>query len=209
MQQIDEPRLETDPVFRFQYLTDFMGFTAADAAAVQSVAMYLGPQIPELVNKTYEKLLAYDATARHFVPQQSGFDGVPPADLQSLTATHPQIQFRREHLGRYLGTLLGRTCDAKLVPYLDMVGKIHTPQAGNRDINVPLVQMNALMGYLSDVLLEALLQLPLDAATLATTVRAFNKLLWIQNDFITRHYQSAQPAGTASAEAPAAAAPGT
>ena len=193
MQQIDEQKLESDPVFRFQYLAEFIGFTPADAVAVQSVAMYLGPMIPELVEKTYERLLSYNATARHFVPRQSGFEGSTPADLKSLTAMHPQIQFRKEHLGRYLSTLLGRTCDARLVPYLDMVGKIHTPRAGSKEIDVPLVQMNALMGFLSDVLLDIILQLPLDAAAMLATVRAFNKLLWIQNDFITRHYQTGIP----------------
>ncbi len=193
MQQIDEQRLETDPVFRFQYLADFIGFTSSDAAAVQATAMFLGPMIPELVDRTYEKLLSYDATARHFLPRQSGFDGAAPPDLRSLTSAHPQIQFRKEHLSRYLMTLLWRTCDAKLVPYLDMVGKIHTPAAGNSEISVPLVQMNALMGYLSDVLLEIIQQLPLDATARVASVRAFSKLLWIQNDFITRHYQSRGP----------------
>lgn len=191
MKLIDEQRLEVDPVYRFEYLAEFIGFEPADADAVQSVAMYLGPMIPELVERTYERLLNYDATARHFLPRQSGFDGAPPTDLKTLSSSHPQIQFRKEHLARYLSTLLGRTCDAKLVPYLDMVGKIHTPQAGNKEISVPLVQMNALMGFLSDVLLDVLFSLPLEPSEKSTVIRAFNRLLWIQNDFITRHYQPA------------------
>lgn len=190
MQQIDEHQLESDSVYRFQYLSEFIGFTSDDATAIQSVAMFLGPMIPELVDRTYQKLLSYDATARHFLPRQAGYDGPTPSDLKSISSTHPQVQFRKEHLARYLNTILGRTCDAKLVPYLDMVGKIHTPSAGNKDIDVPLLQMNALMGYLSDVLLEAVFQLPLDAGSMNTTIRAFNKFLWIQNDFVTRHYQS-------------------
>jgi Protoglobin len=53
-----------------------------------------------------------------------------------------------------------------------------------------LVQMNALLGFLSNVLFEVIASLPLDAATSMKTLRAFNKLLWIQNDFVTRHYQN-------------------
>lgn len=195
MQQIEEDRLESDLAYRFQYLAEFIGFTAADAATIQGMAMYLGPMIPDLVDRTYQKLLTFDATARHFVPRQAGYDGPAPANLQSLTSNHPQIQFRKEHLARYLSTLLGRTIDVRLVPYLDMVGKIHTPAAGNRDIDVPLVQMNALMGFLADILTEVLLDLPLDAATQRMAIRAFGKLLWIQNDFITRHYAAAGPDG--------------
>lgn len=101
---------------------------------------------------------------------------------------HPQIQFRKEHLSRYFMQLLGRSYDAKMALYLDMVGKIHTPKAGNKEIDVPLVQMNALMGLLADILFRVILQRPSDTATNIQTVRAFQKLLWIQNDFITRHY---------------------
>lgn len=42
-----------------------------------------------------------------------------------------------------------------------MVGKIHTARAGNSQINVPLYQMNALMGLLSDIVTEVLIESPL------------------------------------------------
>lgn len=190
MKSIDEIRLESDPTYRFEYLAEFIGFDSNDAAAVQASGPYLGPLIPQIVEKTYERLLEYDATARHFVPRQSGFDGPVPGDLNHVAANHPQIQFRKEHLSRYLMQVLGRSCDVRLVPYLDMVGKIHTPRAGNPEIDVPLVQMNALMGYITDTLFEVIAELPLDPATAFGTIRAFNKLFWIQNDFINRHYQT-------------------
>lgn len=189
MQTIDEARLETDPQYRYEYLAEFIGFGPEDASLIQASAPFLGPLIPQLVEKTYEKLLSYDATARHFVPRQAGYEGPLPGDLAHLTANHPQIRFRKEHLSRYFMQLLGRSYDAKMVQYLDMVGKMHTPKAGNPEIDVPLVQMNALMGLLADVLTDAISQQPLDASTSLRTLRAFHKLLWIQNDFINRHYQ--------------------
>ena len=188
MHTIDEPRLEADSQYRYEYLADFIGFGPEDAALIQGSAMYLGPLIPQLVDKTYEKLLHYDATARHFVPRQAGYDGPVTGSLKDLNQADPQVRFRKEHLSRYFMQLLGRTFDGKMVLYLDMVGKIHTPQAGNSEIDVPLVQMNALMGLLSDILAEALSQQPFDTTTAFKTLRAFQKLLWIQNDFITRHY---------------------
>ncbi|MFO1019831.1 MAG: protoglobin family protein [Planctomycetales bacterium] len=189
MKQIDEGRLESDLPFRFEYLADFMGFTSEDTDAIQAAAMYLGPLIPQLVEQSYEKLLGFDSTARHFLPPQSGFDGPAPGHLKDVTQNHPQIQFRKEHLVRYFQQILGRTCDSRFVSYLDMVGKIHTPKAGNSEIDVPLVQMNALMGFLSDTLVQVIASLPLESGEMLKTIRAFNKLLWIQNDFITRHYQ--------------------
>jgi hypothetical protein len=188
METIDEARLETDLEYRFQYLCRFIGFGPEEMATIQQIAPYLGPQIPALVEQTYEKLLAFDATARHFLPRQTGFAGQPAGSLAELSLQDAQIQFRREHLMRYLLHLLGHAGDAKLSVYLDMVGKMHTPAAGNRDIVVPLVQMNALMGLLSDRILVAVAEVPIEAAECLRASRAFTKLLWIQNDLITRHY---------------------
>ncbi len=193
MQTIDEARLETDPQYRYDYLAEFIGFGAADAALIQGLAPHLGPRIGEFVEKTYAKLLNYDATARHFVPRQHGYEGEVPGNLADLTTNHPQIRFRKNHLNRYFMQLIGWSFDAKMVQYLDMVGKMHTPHAGSKAIIVPLVQMNALMGLLSDAIMEAVAESPLDSTRTLQTQRAFNKLLWIQNDFITRHDQAGVP----------------
>jgi len=50
------------------------------------------------------------------------------------------------------------------------------------------VQMNALMGFVGDALIAVVLGLGLDRDAEVKTVRAFNKLLWVQNDLIARHY---------------------
>lgn len=188
MKTIDEARLETDPVYRYEYLTEFIGFTGEDVKTIHGLAGKLAPRVPQIVERTYERLLSYDATARHFLPRQHGFDGPQAGNLAELSATSPAIQFRKEHLMRYLMQLFGRAYDGKMVSYLDMVGKIHTPGAGNPQIVVPLVQMNALMGLLADVLTGAILDLNLPGDASARAIRAFQKLLWVQNDFINRHY---------------------
>jgi hypothetical protein len=69
---------------------------------------------------------------------------------------------------------------------------MHTPAAGSPDLDVPLVQMNALLGFVADALTNVIFGLGFDRQTEIGTVRAFNKLLWIQNDLITRHYQAAK-----------------
>jgi len=190
MKQIDEPRLETDTVYRVGYLSEFMGFGPDDVAAIHAAAGHLAPLVPTLVDAVYAKLFSYDATKRHFVPRQSGYDGPLPDNLADLTQDHPMIQFRKNHLSRYLVALVTRPYDEKMIAYLDMVGKIHTPQAGSAELDVPLVQMNALMGFVADALAGVILSLGLDRATEVRTLRAFQKLLWLQNDLITRHYQA-------------------
>ncbi len=192
MQRINEAQLESDLAYRFGYLTDFIGFGAADVEAVHAAAPYLAPLVPALVDAVYVKLFSYDATKRHFVPRQHGYEGPLPGDLEALTPDHDLIQFRKKHLGRYLVTLVTRPYDGKMAGYLDFVGKIHTPHAGSKDIDVPLVQMNALMGFVADALTDTIFGLGLDRATEVRTIRAFQKLLWLQNDLINRHYQHAR-----------------
>ena len=52
MQHIDEPKLESDPQYRYEYLADFIGFGQEDARRIQAFAPHLGPRIPELVEQT-------------------------------------------------------------------------------------------------------------------------------------------------------------
>ncbi|QDU28171.1 hypothetical protein ETAA8_32710 [Anatilimnocola aggregata] len=191
MQHIDETRLEHDLAYRVGYTSEFMGFGAEDIATLHASAPLLAPLVPALVDAVYEKLFSYDATKRHFVPRQFGYEGDVPSDVSSLAMDHPMIAFRKQHLGRYLAALVTRPYDNKMLSYLDNVGKMHTPLAGSKTLNVPLVQMNALMGFVSDAVLSTVLGLGLDRASEVKTLRAFNRVLWLQNDLITRHYEAA------------------
>ena len=190
MKTIDEPRLERDAGYRFGYLAEFVGFGPEDVEAIHAAAPILAPLVPGLVDAVYDKLFSYDATKRHFVPRQHGYEGPLPESTEALQMEHQLIQFRKQHLTRYLVNLVSKPYDGKMVAYLDMVGKIHTPKAGSAQLDVPLVQMNALLGFVSDALVATILSLNLDRATEARTVRAFCKLLWIQSDLINRHYQA-------------------
>jgi hypothetical protein len=188
MKHIDEYRLDQDVGYRFEYLAEFIGFGPEDVKTIHAAASHLAPLVSQLVDAVYVKLFGYDATKRHFVPRQFGYEGALPADIQTLTLDHDLIKFRKAHLGNYLNRLVTGDYDKKMVSYLDFVGKIHTPRAGSKELNIPLVQMTALMGFVSDALLQTILGLDVDQATKNRMVCAFNKLLWIQNDLIVRHY---------------------
>ncbi len=190
MQKIDEIRLESDLAYRFEYLAGFMEFSSEDIAVIHAAAETLAPIVPQLVDAVYDKLSQYDATWRHFVPRQHGFEGDVAADVESLKMDDEVIQFRKQHLGRYLVALVTKPYDEKMVSYLDLVGSMHTPGKGSEAIGVPLVQMNALLGFVADALLATILGLGLEADRQTQTLRAFNKLLWLQNDLINRHYAS-------------------
>ncbi len=190
MRHIDEPRLERDLAYRFEYLCDFTGFGPEDIAAITGAAGLLAPKVPGLVDAVYDKLFGYDATKRHFMPRQAGYDGELPTDLAALGHDHPLIAFRKSHLAKYLTKLVTGPYDGAMVRYLDQVGRIHTPHAGAATISVPLVQMNALLGFVADALVATIVSFALPPDVQARTLRAFTKLLWLQNDLISRHYAS-------------------
>ena len=191
MKHIDENRLENDLAYRFTYLAEFMEFGPEETSAIHAAAPHLAPRVDGLVDAVYVKLFKYDATKRHFVPPQEGYDGKLASDVDSLSLDDEVIQFRKQHLARYLGTLVTKPYDGKMVQYLDAVGKMHTPSFGSTAVDVPLVQMNALLGYVADALTATILDLCLDRQAESRTLRAFGKLLWLQNDLINRHYAAA------------------
>ncbi len=193
MKQIDEQKLETDLSYRFAYLTEFMDFGEDDIAVIHGASALLAPLVPTLVDAVYGKLGEYDCTWRHFLPRQAGYDGDIPTSLEKLTAEHPQIAFRKQHLQRYLERLVTAPYDGKMVMYLDTVGKIHTEDAGNAAIIIPLVQMNALMGFVADAINATILGFDIPAEDKAKAIRAFSNLLWLQNDLISRHYTRELP----------------
>ena len=192
MKNIDEARLENDLGYRFAYLTEFVEFDANDVNTIHAAASLLGPHVPALVDAVYVKLFNYDATKRHFVPPQEGYAGPLASDVDTLSLTDEVIEFRKQHLARYLTALVTRAYDAKMVQYLDVVGSMHTPSSGSAEVDVPLVQMNALLAYVADAINATIFSLNLDRATEQRTIRAFGKLLWLQNDLINRHYAKAE-----------------
>lgn len=150
----DESRPETDLASRYLFLTEFMGFTEADVAALHAAAPALAPLVPGLVDAVYQRLFSFDAARRHFLIRQSGFDGAVPDDLQKLSQDQEMIQFRKQHLASYLAALVTRPCDLQMVKFRDHVGRIPTPQAGNPRLSAALVQMNALMGFAAVALIS-------------------------------------------------------
>lgn len=192
MKHIDEARLETDAGYRFEYLSEFMNFSTEDTAVLHAAAQHIAPLVSGLVDAVYQKLFSYDATKRPFLPRQAGYQGEVAVSVESLTLDHEVIQHRKQHLARYLERLVTRPYDASMVKYLDMVGRIHTADAGNPEITVPLVHLNALLGFVADALTSTIFGLGLPRETEIAAVRAFNKLLWIQSDFFSRHYTAAR-----------------
>ncbi|TFK18597.1 hypothetical protein FA15DRAFT_660582, partial [Coprinopsis marcescibilis] len=112
----------------------------------------------------------------------------------------------KDFLARYLVKLV--TLDyAKMSSweYLDKVGLMHTGQmgfahrGGKPPLRVEYMHCAILLGYVEDILINAVLTNPdLDISTKNTVMRAFNKIIWIQNDLFARHYISEDKVSTSN-----------
>jgi len=205
MQEVPPSSLNSLPS-RVSYLKSFLSFTSDDGAALRASAPLVAPLVPSILDAVYTKLLSYDITAKAFVPCQPGYQGVVPRDALELNLDHPQIVHRKDFLKRYLVKLVSNedwSDDSKFWEYLDTVGVMHTGVPGFKhrekrpELRVEYIHMGLLLGYVEDVVVKAVLEMDaIDAETKERVARAFNKLLWIQNDLFARHYVVDIDAGT-------------
>eukprot|EP01135_Chromosphaera_perkinsii_P011911 Nk52_evm28s2531 gene=Nk52_evmTU28s2531 len=188
MQEIDADRLNTDVVYRFQYVSGFVGFGEEDISTIKGCAEAIGPLVPTVVDAVYNKLFSYDVTKKVFLMRNKNFNGDLATGLEEIDLEDPQIKFRMDMLSKYLVKLVTAEYDEKFIKYLDFVGKVHTPKGLSKRINVDYIHCNALFGYVHDVLNSAIFDLGLPHDTTKQVIRSFSKLLWIQNDLFARHF---------------------
>jgi len=198
MQTVDPQSLRS-LIPRVTYLKSFLQFTDSDGAAIHASKDVIAPLLPAILDAVYTHLLSYDITAKAFVPRQSGQDpSVPtPNSAAELSLDHPSIRYRQDFLKRYLVKLVSNTdwSDGSAIwEYLDKVGIMHTGEAGFKHrekkpgLRVEYMHMALLLGFVEDLVVNAVMAADLDTATKVAVTRAFNKLLWIQNDLFARHY---------------------
>mmetsp|Transcript_7542 Transcript_7542/g.28340 ORF Transcript_7542/g.28340 Transcript_7542/m.28340 type:complete len:237 (-) Transcript_7542:2755-3465(-) len=185
---VDKTKLYTDLMYRFQIVSQFIGFDETDIKTIKSCKDAIAPLVGAVVDAVYTKLFQYDATRVYFTRRNKGFAGKLDT-LEELDHNSPQIKYRKEFLSRYLVKLVTAEYDEEFVKYLDYVAHMHTKHEGRgKSLDVPYVWMNSLMGYVHDILNNAIMDLGLDHDTEKQVVRSFSKLLWIQNDLFGRHY---------------------
>ena len=137
IRSIDEQKLGSDLGYRFGNVTEFIDFGEDDIAAIHGSAAHLAPIVPQLVDAVYDKLFLYDATRRQFVPRQSGYEGDVPENVEALLMNHEMIEVHKLHPGRYLERLVTKPYDGNMLNDLDLVGKMHTPKSGSKELDNP------------------------------------------------------------------------
>ncbi len=168
----DESRLETDPAARYAYLASFIGLTALDLDVIRGARPFLEDRLDRMVEELTGRVVDFEPAARHFRTESGEID-------------RPRIT---RHLRGYLARLLSEPGGPGFGGYLDGVAGTHRSTGGTSRADVPQVQVNALLGFISDRVVRTVAELELPLRQRLRAIRAFNKLLWIQNDLMSRHY---------------------
>lgn len=195
---VDRERLQEDARYRIAWSKTFIGFTTEDGKALNGALPVISPTIEHLVDDIYQHLFKWDYTTQPFLKRNVGYDGELAGSLDYLRLDHPQIQFRKRFLRAYVYRIFDSNWDdMESWEYLDRVGLIHTGLAGvqgrekNGPIKVDLMACTLLLGWVQDVVLTVVLTLPdnvLSGGEKIKILRAFNKVIWIQQDLFQRHY---------------------
>jgi len=185
-QHIDRKELYTSLAARVSYLHSFLDFNSDDVDALVAGARYIKPLIPAVVNIVYKKLLSYDVTARAFTTRSTSYEGPVP---EAPSEDSPLIRYRKMFLRGYLNKLCTDPSKFEFWQYLDKVGMMHVGRGRKHPLHVEYVHIGALLGFVQDVVFEAILSHPKLSIELKTAfIKALGKVLWIQNDLFAKWY---------------------
>lgn len=185
---IDETRLETDIAYRFDFVVDVIGLTGTDHDVLREHQELIEPHLVEIVESVYRRMFEYESMKRHFLPRHTGFDGDVPGAINELKFDHEQTEFRKLKLKEYFVKLCTAEWDETFAALIDVVGHMHTPRQGNANLQVPIVQITALLGVINDLFLKKIAELNLPAESKTALQRTYTKLFWVQNSMFIRHW---------------------
>lgn len=197
MEHIDASSLSSLPS-RLSYTLSFLAFTPeTDGPSINASAATLGPLIPTVLDLVYTKLLSYDITAKPFTPQTQPEEkekGTAPQSPKELHLEHAHILRQKTFLKNYLLKICTNedwSPTSQLWVYMDHVALMHTGvQRGKRpELRVEYTHLGLLLGYVVDIVAGAVLGAEsLDLETKGKVIKAWNKVIWIQNDLMARKY---------------------
>ena len=180
---------------RLSYTLSFLSFRPSCSASNNAAAPYIAPQIPTVLDAVYSKLLSYDITAASFLPPTQASENSDTKTPTELSLTHAHILRQKTFLKAYLLKIASNkdwSPNASIWTYMDKVAFMHTgvQRGGKRpELRVEYMQLGLLLGYVADIVTEAVMGVEdLDVQTRTDVVRAWSKVLWIQNDLFARRY---------------------
>jgi hypothetical protein len=190
----DEGKLESDLMYRFEYMCEFMGISPNDLKIVHACKSVLEPRLDDIVADCFKKLWTYSSTKQVFFKDQDldtlASTGAGSKGAAKWKSVSDQLSVqRRLTLKAFMEKLLNNPYDAAQMAEMNRLGKIHSTKGGH--IKAPLLHVNVMLGFLQDEILSALFNhraTESDAFNAAAAARAFCKVFAVVGEFISKHY---------------------
>ena len=169
----------------FQFMAEFIGFTAEDAATIRETRFIIEKYIPTIVAGFYAQLLRYPATRRQF----SRKDGRLDQEYLEMRMQHQASFWRRTAAGVY---------DEDYARFVDYVGRAHTSQGADPKIYIPERYVMGMVSFVQQKIAEALAAElhELDPELELRGIKAWDKLLMVLLEMFSRPYGHEREAET-------------
>jgi nitrite reductase/ring-hydroxylating ferredoxin subunit len=161
----------------FRYMTEFVGFTEADALAIKQSQLVIEKYIPSIVADFYAHLLRYPPTRKYFLKADGSID-------------QDYLQKRMSHLGNFWRRTAGGVYDDDYARYVDYVGRAHTSHGADPNIYIAERYVIGQVGFMQRAITNALAKElhEYDEDLEHRAVRAWNLLMMVILEMLSRAY---------------------
>ncbi|KAF2866045.1 Protoglobin-domain-containing protein [Massariosphaeria phaeospora] len=187
MQHVERRELYENLQARLAYLQNFLEFGPADIEALRRNQPFIKSLIPSLTeHHFFAKILQQDITAQALITHNTTSE--PDVDEDDFTGPNNlNIKNRNMFVRWYLTKMNSDPSTTQYWEYMNMVGAMHAGHHRRTPLHVDVIHFSALLGHVQTVLNDAIISSPtLPTAEKSPLVKAWGKLLWIQNDLFAK-----------------------
>lgn len=161
----------------FQYMAEYVGFTAADAAAIRQTRPIIEKHLPEIVSKFYAHVLRYPPTRKFFL----NADG---------TLNQEYLELRMRHLTNFWLRTADAVFDDDYARYVDYVGRAHTSRGADPSIYIAERYVIGQVGMMQHAISEAINRELSSEGSMVEfpAAEAWDKLMMVVLELLARAY---------------------
>lgn len=179
-EHVDRTRLNTDLRYRFDYLSKFLNFTNNDIIILNSLVPILLPHIPSIAETIYNKLQSFHMEKEVFGSHDSNGTSEKNSNISNFLLVYLQR------------TLSQTEWNEEFLQYLSDIGELSLHENDGQSIQMDYTHINMFLAYLEHLLINTIwTSEQMDMRTKQSAIKAMNKFIWIQNNFIAMHHEYA------------------
>jgi 3-phenylpropionate/trans-cinnamate dioxygenase ferredoxin component len=161
----------------FKYMSEFVGFGAADAEVVRKSKPYVEKHLPEIVDKFYAHVLRYPPLRKFFLKKDGTID-------------QEYLELRMRHQSNFWLRTADAVFDDDYARFLDYVGRAHTSRGADPKIYIAERYVIGQVGFISHAIADALSRelRHVDEDFELQAIESWNKVMMIILEMLARAY---------------------